>query len=126
MISINNIKKIAYSAIQKNITSKKDLTNYFRSNKPGNITITSLIKEYNEISKVKSKRSSFKVKPVPNIKNRLNIHPDSTRIKSSIDSLNSSRNSFAHGDPLTSSFEDIRKYFNDSVLIIKILDEIVN
>ena len=59
-------------------------------------------------------------------KKRLNIHPDSTRIKSSIDSLNSSRNSFAHGDPLTSSFKDIRKYFNDSIEIIEILDDIVN
>lgn len=59
-------------------------------------------------------------------KDRLNSHPDSARIKSSIDSLNSSRNSFAHGDPLTSSFDDIRNYFNDSVIVIGILDEIVN
>lgn len=59
-------------------------------------------------------------------KNRINTHPDSARIKSSIDSLNSSRNSFAHGDPLSASFEDIRNYFNDSVIIIQILDDIVS
>jgi hypothetical protein len=74
MISINNIKKIAYSAIQNNITSKKDLTNYFRSNKTNKITITSLIKEYEEISKVRSKRNSYKVKPSPSINNRLYKH----------------------------------------------------
>ena len=59
-------------------------------------------------------------------KSRLNNHTDSARIKSSIDSLNSSRNSFAHGDPLTSSFDDIRNYFNDSIVIIEILDDLVN
>ena len=59
-------------------------------------------------------------------KKQLNNHKHSARLKSSIDSLNSSRNSFAHGDPLTPSFDDIKNYFNDSVIIIEILDEIVS
>jgi RiboL-PSP-HEPN len=59
-------------------------------------------------------------------KNQLKNHEHSDRLNSSIDSLNSLRNSFAHGDPLSSSFDDIRNYFKDSVIIIKILDEIVN
>lgn len=59
-------------------------------------------------------------------KNKLDSHEHTERIKSSIDSLNSSRNSFAHGDPLTSSFEDIRNYFNDSIIIIEMLDEVVS
>lgn len=58
-------------------------------------------------------------------KDKLNIHENSARLKSSIDSLNSSRNSFAHGDPLSSSFDDIKSYFNDSVEIIEMLDEVV-
>ena len=59
-------------------------------------------------------------------KNQLRNHEHSTRLNSSIDSLNSLRNSFAHGDPLSSSFDDIRNYFNDSVIMIEILDEIVS
>jgi hypothetical protein len=59
-------------------------------------------------------------------KEQLNSHEHSDRLKFSLNSLNSSRNSFAHGDPVSSSFEDIRNYFNDSVVIIKMLDSIVN
>ena len=59
-------------------------------------------------------------------KEQLNSHEHSERLKLSLNSLNSSRNSFAHGDPVSSSFEDIRNYFNDSVIIIKMLDSIVN
>lgn len=58
-------------------------------------------------------------------KQLLNDHEHSERLKSSLNSLNSSRNSFAHGDPLTSSFDDVRNYFNDSVLIIEMLDSVV-
>ena len=58
--------------------------------------------------------------------NQLNDHEHSERLKLSLNSLNSSRNSFAHGDSVSSSFEDIRNYFNDSVTIIKMLDSIVN
>jgi hypothetical protein len=43
-------------------------------------------------------------------KSRLNAHEHCARLKSSIDSLNSSRNSFAHGDHLSLSFNDIRNY----------------
>jgi hypothetical protein len=59
-------------------------------------------------------------------KAQINRHEYSDRLQLSLNSLNSSRNSFAHGDPVSSSFEDIRNYFNDSVLIIKMLDSIVN
>lgn len=55
----------------------------------------------------------------------LNDHEHSERLKSSLNSLNSSRNSFAHGDPLTSSFDDVKNYFNDSVIIIEMLDNVV-
>lgn len=59
-------------------------------------------------------------------KDKLNSHENSARIKSSIDSLNSARNTFAHGDNPSSSFENIKSYFEDSVILIEILDEVVN
>ena len=59
-------------------------------------------------------------------KEMLNNHAHSVRIKSSIDSLNNARNSFAHGDTPSSSFENIKNYFEDSVIILQMLDEVVN
>lgn len=61
-----------------------------------------------------------------NFKNKLNAHEHSARIKSSIDSLNTARNSFAHGETPSSSFENIKNYFEDSIIILKLLDEVVN
>lgn len=61
-----------------------------------------------------------------NFKDKLNIHEHSSRIKSSIDSLNNARNSFAHGETPSSSFENIKNYFEDSVIILEMLDEVVN
>lgn len=59
-------------------------------------------------------------------KDKLNTHEHSARIKSSIDSLNTARNSFAHGETPSSSFENIKNYFKDSVVILEMLDEVVN
>jgi hypothetical protein len=59
-------------------------------------------------------------------KDKLNTHEHSARLKSSIDSLNTARNSFAHGETPSSSFENIKNYFSDSVIILEILDEVVN
>ncbi|RKE03483.1 HEPN domain-containing protein [Marinifilum flexuosum] len=58
-------------------------------------------------------------------KEKLNEHEHSQRLKSSIDSLNSARNAFAHGENPSSSFENIRSYFNDTVIIMEMLDEVV-
>lgn len=58
-------------------------------------------------------------------KEKLKLHEHTERIKSSLDSLNNARNSFAHGKNPTSSFENVRTYFNDTVEIIKILDDVV-
>lgn len=61
-----------------------------------------------------------------NFNQRLNSHVNAERLKDSIDSLNTARNSFAHGDSPSSSFENIRNYFDDCVLIMNMLDEVVN
>jgi hypothetical protein len=59
-------------------------------------------------------------------KEKLNAHANSERLKSSIDSLNNARNTFAHGDSPSSSFENIRNYFKDCIIIMDILDDVVN
>lgn len=59
-------------------------------------------------------------------KEKLNSHENTQRIKTSLDSLNSARNSFAHGQTPPSSFENIRTYFEDTVEVLKILDDIVS
>jgi hypothetical protein len=61
-----------------------------------------------------------------NFKKRLKQHPDFTRIKYSIDSLNTARNSFAHGNSTSSSFDSIRNYFQDCIILLEILDDVVS
>jgi hypothetical protein len=61
-----------------------------------------------------------------NFNNKLNAHANKERLKSSIDSLNKARNSFAHGDTPSATFENINVYFNDTVMIMKMLDEVVS
>jgi hypothetical protein len=59
-------------------------------------------------------------------KEKLNAHTDGKRLKSSLDSLNTARNTFAHGKSPTSSFENIRAYFDDTIEVLKILDQVVS
>lgn len=57
--------------------------------------------------------------------NALSSHPYKDRLKSSLSSLNTNRNSFAHGQSCTATFSDIKKYFNDAIEIIKMVDDAV-
>lgn len=57
---------------------------------------------------------------------KIKAHEHPQRLRDSIDSLNSARNSFAHGGTPTSTFENVKNYFNDTVIIISMLDEVVN
>lgn len=57
---------------------------------------------------------------------KIRDHEHPQRLRDSIESLNSARNSFAHGGTPSSSFENVRDYFNDTVIIIEMLDEVVN
>lgn len=59
-------------------------------------------------------------------KTKLNERENSQRLKSSLDSLNTARNTFAHGRTPASSFENIRTYFEDTIEVLKLLDEVVN
>lgn len=58
-------------------------------------------------------------------KTSLNSRPDATRLKDSLKSLCENRNNFAHGKPTTASFNDILQYFEDSVKIVEILDQVI-
>lgn len=56
---------------------------------------------------------------------QLKARKDSKKIEDSLKSLNSARNTFAHGGQPSASFENVMDYFLDSVEIIKIIDNIV-
>lgn len=55
----------------------------------------------------------------------LNAHADKNRLTTSLDSLNTNRNTFAHGQNCNVSFADVKAYFNDSAEIIKMVDAVV-
>ena len=59
-------------------------------------------------------------------KNKVNELEHKDRILDSLKSLNDARNTFAHGGNPSSSFDNVCNYFNDSLKIIEIIDEIVN
>ncbi len=59
-------------------------------------------------------------------KRKLKDHEHSNRLNDSIKSLNEARNGFAHGGSPTSSFEDIKRYFEDCIIIMNMLHEVVN
>lgn len=48
-----------------------------------------------------------------------------SKVKSSLKSLNSARNTFAHGGNPTCTFDDVKGYFTDSVRIIRIIDSVL-
>ena len=59
-------------------------------------------------------------------KDKLNLINNCSEIKSSLESLSTLRHSFAHGNLSEKVyFSDIKRYFKNSVEIIKILDEIL-
>lgn len=58
-------------------------------------------------------------------KSRLSEHHSNKKIEDSLNSLNTARNSFAHGGYPSASFDNVLEYFKDSVEVIKILDAIV-
>ena len=57
--------------------------------------------------------------------NSVQSHPYGQRIKSSIKSLVNNRHLFAHGRPPTATFNDIKQYYSDAVILIQLLDQAV-
>ena len=58
-------------------------------------------------------------------KTTLKAHANADRLKTSLKSLYDNRNNFAHGKPCTASFNDIKQYFEDSVIIVEMLDSVI-
>ena len=59
-------------------------------------------------------------------KDRIKAHPDSTRLKTSIESLVNARNEFAHGGNPSTTIADVISYFSDFHAVILILDAILS
>lgn len=60
-----------------------------------------------------------------NFKNTIDMHPDKERLRSSLNSLVTNRHAFAHGIMPSATFQDIKRYFNDAIIVINIFDSIV-
>lgn len=58
-------------------------------------------------------------------KDQVRQHPDSARLHTSMDSLVSARNNFAHGGDPNASISNIISYFTDFYTVITILDSIL-
>lgn len=50
----------------------------------------------------------------------------SHRIKDSLESLNEARNSFAHGGLPTTSFDEVRRYFNDCIKVLEAFETAIS
>lgn len=59
------------------------------------------------------------------LKKKLKEEKKEQKIKSSLSSLNAVRHKFAHGNDITSSFEEIIEYYNDAVRLLSFVFEIV-
>ncbi len=60
------------------------------------------------------------------LREKINSHPDRERIRSSMQSLVTLRNEFAHGGSPVTSFNSIYEYYKDGKLVLEMLDSIVN
>ncbi|WP_447868189.1 HEPN domain-containing protein [Rahnella aceris] len=58
-------------------------------------------------------------------KERFRLHENRSRLQDSLKSLNTARNTFAHGNNPTASFANIRDYFCDSVVILEIMESVI-
>ncbi|MGH1374680.1 MAG: HEPN domain-containing protein [Cellvibrionaceae bacterium] len=61
-----------------------------------------------------------------NFKNEMAGKEHKNRIMDSLDSLNQARNAFAHGGSPSTSFANVEKYFEDSVVVLECIERAVN
>ncbi len=69
---------------------------------------------------------SFDINWKENFKKKVNSLPDKNKILDSLESLNNARNTFAHGGSPTTSFENVRVYFYDSLKILEVIEATIN
>lgn len=70
--------------------------------------------------------SSFDKQWNSDFKQGLNNMDRKDEITASLSSLNNARNDFAHGGNPNITLDDVVKYFNDSFLVIELVDNIIN
>lgn len=58
-------------------------------------------------------------------KNSVKCRPDSTKLQDSLKSLVNNRHLFAHGKNPMATFQEIRNYYNDALIILGIFDSTV-
>lgn len=65
---------------------------------------------------------SFDVRWRDKFKNKINAHHDKNRLIDSLKSLNTARNTFAHGSNPIASFSNVKEYFRHSVEILQVME----
>lgn len=58
-------------------------------------------------------------------KQMVELLPEKSKILNSLESLNNARNSFAHGGTPSTSFENVKGYFFDSIIILEIIESTI-
>lgn len=65
---------------------------------------------------------SFDVRWRDKFKNKINAHSDKNKLIDSLRSLNTARNTFAHGNNPSASFSNVQEYFRHSVEILQVME----
>lgn len=121
VIKACGIVEVSYKSLMADYCDKRSksqvksfLKKYVRENSknPSYKNICTLLKEFDKEWNAEFKR-------------RINIHPDKTKIMTSIESLVDARNEFAHGGNPTLTVSDVITYFSDFRIVIEIIDDIV-
>jgi len=113
--------EIAYKALVADFCS-------YRSKKQIKLFIDTKIREnssnpsYSNICKM---LKQFDKEWLEHFKSEMDLRSDKSQLLDSLQSLVDARNEFAHGGTPSCSINDIIRYFNDSKIIIQIIDSII-
>lgn len=77
-------------------------------------------------SNICSSLASFDSSWSQNFKSEMAGKEHKSRIMDSLDSLNQARNAFAHGGSPSTSFSNVEKYFEDSVVVLECIERAIN
>jgi hypothetical protein len=77
-------------------------------------------------SNICSSLASFDDAWSQNFKSEMAGKEHKSRIMDSLDSLNQARNAFAHGGSPSTSFSNVEKYFEDSVIVLECIERAIN
>lgn len=104
-----------YNYSSHNNQVRKFIDGRFR-NTPTNPNLDNIIKGLKQFDDNWSANFNRKVKELPN----------KEKLCSSLSSLNTARNTFAHGGTPNTTFSNVKDYFTDSVKFIELIDSTIN